>query len=287
MNKVSLRRYAEPLKRGYCVVTHRPFHGIHGTAPNLPYSRPLPSVWERVCNDTVEPSGTMRASSLPPTRRPGSGSVSSVATGGGGSGFGGSPPRHAGQAKGKPSSDDGRGLYGGHPAQQAPSEISSTAVCCPAPVRTSEGAEVLPIQDSLQGRGGSRGEGAPSAPGPPRPYKAPKSHDGDSHGSESVQSWQKKGGKERKRVVVKSACGTERTDRAHPDGGSERQGSPGASMPPPPPGPHALSHAKHSMPSLSIPRVPTPGGLGGFLAPPAPNLPCSDNGSLYSFPVRN
>jgi len=48
LNRMNNERFAEPLRRGYDIVTHDPFLGMSSKPPYLPYTTPAPDVWERV-----------------------------------------------------------------------------------------------------------------------------------------------------------------------------------------------------------------------------------------------
>jgi len=47
LNGVAHERFAEPLRRGYDIVTHDGFNGKGSKPPYLPYTGPQPDVWER------------------------------------------------------------------------------------------------------------------------------------------------------------------------------------------------------------------------------------------------
>jgi hypothetical protein len=48
LNRMNNERFAEPLRRGYDIVTHDGFQGQGSKPPYLPYTTPAPDVWERV-----------------------------------------------------------------------------------------------------------------------------------------------------------------------------------------------------------------------------------------------
>lgn len=48
LNRMNNERFAEPLRRGYDIVTHDAYQGQNSKPPYLPYTTPAPDVWERV-----------------------------------------------------------------------------------------------------------------------------------------------------------------------------------------------------------------------------------------------
>jgi len=62
LNRMSHERFAEPMRRGYDIVTHDAFQGRHSKPPYLPYPGPAPDVWERVSRNRSVPSVFGRAS---------------------------------------------------------------------------------------------------------------------------------------------------------------------------------------------------------------------------------
>merc|ERR1719240_1667590 len=48
LNRMHNERFAEPLRRGYDIVTHDSFQGQGSKPPYLPFTTPAPDVWERV-----------------------------------------------------------------------------------------------------------------------------------------------------------------------------------------------------------------------------------------------
>jgi hypothetical protein len=48
LNRMNNERFAEPLRRGYDIVTHDAFDGVGSKPPYLPFTSPAPDVWERV-----------------------------------------------------------------------------------------------------------------------------------------------------------------------------------------------------------------------------------------------
>jgi hypothetical protein len=69
LNRMNNERFAEPLRRGYDIVTHDAFQGQGSKPPYLPFTTPAPDVWERVQRSNhvarakkVEASATASAS---------------------------------------------------------------------------------------------------------------------------------------------------------------------------------------------------------------------------------
>jgi len=56
LNRIDHERFAEPMRRGYDIVTHDAFVGRKSKPPYLPYPCPQPDVWERVKRNRSVPS---------------------------------------------------------------------------------------------------------------------------------------------------------------------------------------------------------------------------------------
>lgn len=221
LNKVSLRRWDGSMKRGYCIVTHRPFHGRHSIPLHCPYTRPQATTWERACNGTIE-SPADNASSVPP------GGAASEA----GSGcYEGKSKKFSPKKKLKT------------PLQKASSQVSTasdgaafSATCSdiPAPMNAGEGAEVLQLPPSAE---------IPA----PRRFNEPKRRSKDDSSSLGSRSRDEKNDSLQSKIVKKNVTVTS----AH---GSEIRSESAARV-----RRHAEQHTKHHVPRLPMPRPPTPG----------------------------
>jgi len=297
LNKVNLTRFVGPLERGYGIVNNVSFNGLEGQHPYLPYSRPLPSVWERVCNNTMGPN--QRATSLPPGRT--HSEISSEIN---------SPNRNVH----RPNSDGGRQqptelMISTHDTNMMKQENKQGRIIpTPPPIDTSsnyssnyshvgvidrrggppsiissthpephymDGAEVLRVQQDRV-KGGKKDKGYI---GPPRQYGAPRDGEDALSTMTSDQSMQSTQNSIRKKVTVQSVRGSDVITSSRPrvpsDAGSDLR---------PPPGVHAKHHARYAMPALRM----RPGTPGQMISPPiAPPLPpsLSDHGSVYSKPI--
>eukprot|EP00397_Hematodinium_sp_SG-2012_P014302 GEMP01014536.1.p1 GENE.GEMP01014536.1~~GEMP01014536.1.p1 ORF type:complete len:580 (+),score=130.74 GEMP01014536.1:32-1741(+) len=243
LNKIALSRFEEPLKRGYCIVSHQRCEGRHSKQPFLPYSHPTPSVWQRVCNGTMEPQNvlTTRAASVPPSAHCSAASTSAKH----------SPAR----------SIPGSATYGSPTPKDFCSPVPQKDHGSPVPQKdqTHAAPRDIPTEDGVKV--------------PSRRSSANMVAKGDTDAAKRASSQQ------RTTAYVSPSDISVMTPSARSAVSSKaHEGSQSASHLP------AVRHSVHAVPKISIPRKSTP--VVQYAPPPAPSLPGSDGGSVYSKPCN-